>query len=78
MDEILFIQTIRSGNHLHVEIAFDMSDFDWKHPLLLGADVSEDDAIELLRQLLVEGESTENIPLIMNDFRQMNVFDDEG
>ena len=78
MDEILFIQTVRSGDNLHVEIAFDMSDFDWKHPLLLGANISEDDAIELLRQLLVEGESTENIPLIMNDFRQMTVFDDEG
>jgi hypothetical protein len=69
--DMLFIQTVRCGNEYHVELAFDMSDFDWEYPLILGHDMPLDDALKLLRQLCVNGMSPDDIDLVQNEFRDM-------
>lgn len=69
--DMLFIQAVRCGDEWHVELAFDMSDFDWEYPLILGHDMPLDDALKLLRQLCVDGASPDDIALIQNEFRDM-------
>ena len=69
--DMLFIQAVRCGNECHVELAFDMSDFDWEYPLILGHEMPLDDALKLLRQLCVDGASPDDIALIQNKFRDM-------
>ncbi len=69
--DMLFIQAVRCGDEWHVELAFDMSDFDWEYPLILGHDMPLDTALKLLRQLCVDGASPDDIDLIQNEFRDM-------
>ncbi len=69
--DMMFIQAVRCGDEWHVELAFDMSDFDWEYPLILGHDMPLDDALKLLRQLCVDGASPDDIALIQNKFRDM-------
>ncbi len=69
--DMMFIQAVRCGNECHVELAFDMSDFDLEYPLILGHDILLDDVLKLLRQLCVGGASPDDIGLIQNEFRDM-------
>ena len=73
-DNMLFIQAARAGEELHVELAFDMSDFQWEHPLILGNDMPLGEALELLRQLCVEGESPDDIDAVQNGFRCLDIW----
>ena len=73
-DDMLFIQAARAGEELHVELAFDMSDFQWEHPLILGNDMPLGEALELLRQLCVEGESPDDIDAVQNGFRCLDIW----
>lgn len=69
--DMLFLQACRSGDLCHIELAFDMSDFDWDHPLILGNELPLGNALSLLHRLLVEGSSPDDIEEIQNGFRQM-------
>ena len=71
--DMLFIQVARTGSGFHVELAFDMSDFKWMHPLILGCDLPSGETLELLNRMLVKGESPDNIDLVQNQFRQMQI-----
>ena len=70
--DMMFIQAVRCGDEWHVELAFDMSDFDWDHPLVLGGELSTEEAIVVLRRILVDGESTERIDEVCNGFRDIS------
>lgn len=69
--DMMFIQAVRCGDEWHVELAFDMSDFDWEYPLILGHDMPLDTALKLLRQLCVDGMSPDDIDLVQNEFHDM-------
>ena len=71
-DAVLFMQAKKWGEGYHVEIGFDMSDFDWDHPLILGADdISFEDTVDLFRRIGMNGEETGDIDLITNQFKKM-------
>ena len=72
-DMVLFMQAKKWDEGYHVEIAFDMKDFDWDHPLILGADnVSFEDTVDLFRRIGLNGEETGDIDLITNQFKDMS------
>lgn len=70
--DMLFMQTVRCGDQWHVELAFDMDEFKWDHPLILGNELNLSDTYNLLQELLVEGKSTDDIPLIQTSFRHID------
>lgn len=71
-DKVLFMQAKKWGEGYHVEIGFDMADFDWDHPLILGADdISLEDTVDLFRRIGLNGEETGDIDLITNQFKNM-------
>ena len=72
--DMLFIQATRSGSDLHVELAFDMSDFEWDHPLILGHEMPLAEALDLLHQLCVDGESPDDIDVVYNEFHYMDIW----
>ena len=73
--DMLFLKACRRGDLCHVELGFDMSDFEWDHPLVLGHDLPLGEALHLLYRLLVDGESTDDIEEIQR-FRDMGVGED--
>ena len=71
-DKVLFMQAKKWGDGYHVEIGFDMEDFDWDHPLILGADdVSLEDTLDLFRRVGLKAEETGDIDFITNNFKDM-------
>ena len=71
-DKVLFMQAKSWGDGYHVEIGFDMEDFNWDHPLILGADdVSFEDTLDLFRRIGLNGEETGDIEYITNNFKDM-------
>ena len=70
-EEMMFLQAVRSGDELHVELGFDMSDFEWDHPLILGHEMEPSEALELLRRILVEKTPVDEIDVVQNSFRNM-------
>ncbi len=70
-EEMMFLQAVRSGDELHVELGFDMSDFEWDHPLILGHEMEPGEALELLRRILVEKTPVDEIDVVQNRFRNM-------
>ena len=70
---MLFIQAVRCGDKCHVELAFDMSDLEWEHPLILGHEMPLGEALDLLRRLCVDSESPDDIDIIQNEFRHMDI-----
>lgn len=71
-DKVLFMQAKSWGDGYHVEIGFDMEDFDWDHPLILGADdVSYEDTVELFRKIGLDGAETGDIEFITNNFKDI-------
>lgn len=71
-DEILFMQTKKFGMGYHIEIAYDMSDYGWDHPLILAADdVSEEMTVELFGRIGLEGEPSGDIHFVNNNFKDV-------
>lgn len=71
-DAVDCLRIRRFGNDLcHVELDFDMSDFNWDHPLTLGADLSRNHTEEVIRALCCEGISSGDIPLIYEKFMDL-------
>ncbi len=68
-DELLFMQTIRHGELWYTELAFDMTDFGTKVPLILGAELEREETLDLFRKLLEEGISVDECEIVMNQFR---------
>ena len=70
-EDLMFLQAVRCGELCHVELAFNMDDFDWDYPLILGHEMPLGEALDLLRRLCVEGASPDEIDVIQNEFRDM-------
>ena len=69
--EALFIQAARCGGTedgeplYHAEIAFDMSDFEWDHPLILARDgLTFEETVGLFHDVCVSCIPTDKIPLV--------------
>lgn len=77
-DDMLFIRTIRHGEQWYMELAFDMSDFDWEGPLILGAELDLETAVLLLEQMLVHGVSPDDISMIQTRFRDIGFHGSES
>ena len=77
-DAILFMRAERSKDGLyHVELAFDMSEYDWDHPLILGHDgMDVSAAVELFREIGVNGTSVDDIDIVQNEFRDISSKED--
>ena len=71
-DDLLFIRAARRADMCRLELGFDMSDFNWEHPLILGCDMPLGEALDLLHRLLVDGESVDDIEVIQTEFRNMD------
>lgn len=73
-DGLLFMRAERNKEgYYHVEIAFDMSEFDWDHPLILGHDgMHVSDAIELFHEIGVNCTSVDDIDIVQNEFRDIS------
>ena len=69
--DMLFIQVCRCGDECHVELAFDMSDFGWDYPLILGNELLPGVALLLLYELCVEGKSPDDMEIVQTSFRDM-------
>ena len=68
---VLFIQAVRCGDGCHVEVAFDMEDFGWEYPLILGAEMEIPEALGLLHRLCVDGETPDDEDEAWENFRDM-------
>ena len=66
-----FVQTIRHDMLWYVELAFDMKDFGWKVPLIIGAELELEEAVDLFRQLLEYGVSADDISIVQERFRDI-------
>ena len=70
-DELLFMQTIRHDELWYVELAYDMRDFGKKVPLILGAEMSLEEAVKLFEMICVRGMSPDDIPMVQDCFRDI-------
>ena len=68
-DDLQFIQTRRHGMSWYVELGFDMSDFDWDHSLIMGAEIEQEEAVELFKMILVHGVSPDDLRIVQEKFR---------
>ena len=75
-EDMLFLQACRCGDLCHLELAFDMSDFNLDHPLILGNELPLEQALRLLYRLLVDGESPDDIAEIQTGFHDMGFGED--
>ena len=51
-----------------------LSDFEWEHPPVPDNDMPLDRALELLYRLCVDGKSPDEIDVIENEFRHMDIW----
>lgn len=70
LESLLFVQAIRHGRKIHVELGFTLRNRSEK-ALLLGADLSMDKAKAVFRELLVEGCLTSEMELL-EAFHKLN------
>ena len=70
-DDLLYVQTKRHDKLWYVELVFDMSDFDWEYPLILGAELELEEAVELFKLLLVHGVSPDDLKIVQDRFRDI-------
>lgn len=80
-DGLLFIQAYAKEDRMHVELGFDMSEFDWKHPLILANDeMSREEAVEFIRAICVDGVSPDDMEIVETSFHDItrSVFGEEG
>ena len=56
-DELLFLQVLRTNEpgKRHLSFGFDMEDFGWDKPLILGDVLTTDQTLEILRKVCVDG-----------------------
>ena len=60
------------GDGYFMALAFPMEDFGWSHPLVLAADALAYDELEnVLDGVLLEGKSTDEIPVVMEKMRNI-------
>ena len=71
MSGIRVFRTETEGER-HIDLVYDMSDFDWDHPLALGGELPTEEAIGVLRRILVDGESAERIDAVCSGFRDIS------
>ena len=71
-DESLdFIQFCRSGEGYHMELVYDMTDFGWDVPLVLGCDdIIYEEAIEITEKICA-GEQTGDIDIVNRCFKSI-------
>ena len=73
-DPVIYMQAARNTCNeklYHVEVAFDMSDFNWQHPLILGKDdMTLSEASDLFHEICVNCTQTDQIPVIQ-EFKDM-------
>ncbi len=77
-DDLRFIQTIRHGELWYVELAYDMSDFGKDYPLILGAEMSLEEAIELFNLICLHGVSPDDISMVQERFRDIGFSGQDG
>lgn len=80
-DGLIFMQAYTKGEKMHVELAFDMSDFDWEHPLILANDeMNREQAVEFFKKICAESILTDDMKIVQNSFRNIteDVFGEEG
>ncbi len=70
-DDLRFIQTIRHGELWYVELAYDMSDFGKEYPLILGAEMTVDEAADLFKRICRYGTSPDDIRMVQERFRDI-------
>ena len=72
-DAVDCVRISTSANGYSVRMEFNMDDFDWDTPLILGADdLPVDDLDTLLRELCRDGKTTGEIQVLIDHFRQIN------
>ncbi len=70
-DDLRFIQTIRHGELWYVELAYDMSEFGKEYPLILGAEMSIDEAVDLFKRICQYGMSPDDIRMVQERFHDI-------
>ena len=62
-DDLLFIQVLRTEQpgERHLSFGFDMSDFGWDKPLMLGNSLTTDKTLEIIRKVCVDGIDPNNM-----------------
>jgi hypothetical protein len=70
-DDLLYVQTKRHDEFWYVELVFDMSDFDWEYPLILGTELELEEAVELFKLLLVHRVSPDDLRVVQDRFRDI-------
>ena len=77
-DTIEFIQVCRADKGLyHLEIAYNMDEFDWKCPLILADEVEYETAMDIIMQICKDGISSGDIDYIYNHFKAIQVDDSD-
>jgi len=70
-DDLLYVQTKKHGESWYVELVFDMSDFGWEYPLILGAELELEEAVKLFKLLLVHKVSPDDLKIVQDRFRDI-------
>ena len=73
-DGVIFMQVARNTREgcYHLEIAYDMADFGWNHPLILAHDnLTLEQTAKLFYEIGVNGTSTEEIEIIQEEFQEI-------
>lgn len=70
--DILFAQILRTGTQgeRHLSFGYDMDDFGWDKPLVLGKELPVEEVISILKRICVDDVSTDDIEEIMH-FKSM-------
>ena len=68
-DYIEQIEVFRTENGYDTRLVINMDDFEWEGPLVLGDEVDRDMALEIIRQLCLEGKESGEIKYVIKHFK---------